>query len=433
MMKIVDTTKTSPSKLDELLFGKKAEAEFSRIERAVRAIVESVRREGDRSVARYTEKFDRVALRPGDFEVGMAEVHLAHKSLPPKPLNALKRAHKRIVAFHRKRLRRSWLSRKSDGALLGQRISPIERVGVYCPGGKAFYPSSVLMNIAPAKVAGCREIIMVSPPSGVGGTIHPALLAAADIAGATRIFRVGGAQAVAALAYGTETIPKVDKIVGPGNIYVTFAKRLVTSEVAIDMEAGPSEIVILADSTASARLVAADLLSQAEHDEMAASILVTTSRKLVRETLREIEMQIKALDRRTIIRESLGRRGLAIVARDMEEAIEIVNRRAPEHLELLVRDPEQTLEKIRNAGVVFLGEQTPNAVGDYLAGPNHVLPTGGRARFSSPLTAEDFRKVTNVIRYTDKELQLDGDDIVTIAELEGFTAHANAIKIRLEK
>ncbi|MBI4833139.1 MAG: histidinol dehydrogenase [Candidatus Lindowbacteria bacterium] len=432
-MRTIETTKTSSSRLDELLFGKRSEGQLSKIEDSVRSIVNAVRREGDRAVARLTKKYDLVVLRPADFEISATAIRSAHKSLPANSLRALQKAHTRIVAFHRKRLRKSWLSRSANGAFLGQKLSPIERVGVYCPGGKAFYPSSVLMNIAPAKVAGCREIIMVSPPSGPGGTIHPALLAAARIAGATRVFRIGGAQAVAALAYGTKTIPKVDKIVGPGNIYVTLAKRLVTNEVAIDMEAGPSEIVILADSTASARLVAADLLSQAEHDEMAASILVTTSRELVSETLREIESQSKTLERRGIICESLNRNGLAIVARNMQEAIDIVNRRAPEHLELLVRDPHDMLRKIRNAGVVFLGKQTPNAVGDYLAGPNHVLPTGGRARFSSPLTAEDFRKVTNVVGYSNKKLRLDAENIIAIAELEGFTAHANAIKVRLEK
>ena len=303
---------------------------------------------------------------------------------------------------------------------------------MYCPGGKAFYPSSVLMNIAPAKVAGCSEIIMVSPPSS-GGTIHPGLLAAADIAGATRIFRVGGAQAIAALAYGTATIPKVDKIVGPGNIYVAVAKRLVSGAAAIDMEAGPSEIMILADSSADPRLVAADILSQAEHDEMAVSILVTTSPKLAREVLREIEAQAKRMERRRIIRASLRRNGLAVIAKSMSEAVELVNMRAPEHLELLVKRPENLLGKIRHAGVVFLGGHTPNAVGDYMAGPNHVLPTGGRARFSSPLTAEDFRKVTNIIKYSSEKLEAEADDIIAIAELEGLTAHANAVRVRTEK
>jgi histidinol dehydrogenase len=316
--------------------------------------------------------------------------------------------------------------------VLGQKLTPIERVGVYCPGGKALYPSSVLMNIVPARVAGCAEIVMVSPPSS-GGTIHPALLVAADIAGATRIVRIGGAQAVAALAYGTETVPKVDKIVGPGNIYVAIAKRLVTGQVAIDMEAGPSEILILADASADPKFIAADILSQAEHDEMAAAILVTTSRRLVDRVVREVDIQTKALERHRIIRESLKRNGLAIVARSMQEAVEIANRRAPEHLELLVKNPERVLERITNAGVVFLGAQTPNAVGDYLAGPNHVLPTGGRARFASPLTAEDFRKVTNVVKYSSARLRAEAADIIALAELERLTAHANAVRVRIER
>ena len=431
-MKVLETRKTSAARLERALFGRDAEQELSAIEASVRAIVDSVRLEGDRAVARFTKKFDGITLQPSRFRISEDDVRSSYESLAPKSLRALRRAHRKIIAFHKKHLRHSWISR-GGGSLLGQKLSPIERVGVYCPGGKAFYPSSVLMNIAPARVARCSQIIMVSPPSGGGGTIHPALLAAADIAGATQIYRIGGAQAVAALAYGTETVPKVDKIVGPGNIYVTLAKRSVTSQVAIDMEAGPSEIVILADSTADPRLAAADMLSQAEHDEMAAAILVTTSRRLAHDVAKEIDRQVKRLDRKEIIRESLRRNGLAVVTRSIGEAVSIVNRRAPEHLELLVKEPRRLLDRIHNAGVVFLGDQTPNAVGDYLAGPNHVLPTGGRARFSSPLTAEDFRKVTNVVQYSSGQLRAEADDIIAIAELEGFTAHANAVRIRLKK
>jgi histidinol dehydrogenase len=273
---------------------------------------------------------------------------------------------------------------------------------------------------------------MVSPPTS-DGSIHPGILAAADIAGATQVYRVGGAQAVAALAYGTQTIPAVDKITGPGNIYVALAKRLVTGRVAIDMEAGPSEILIIADSTADPKLVAADILSQAEHDEMARSILVTTSRKLAREVVEQIEIQTRELEREEIIRESLRRAGLVIIAKSLGEAAALSNLRAPEHLELIVKDPERLLEKISNAGVVFLGAQTPNAVGDYMAGANHILPTGGQARFASPLTAEDFRKVTNVVKYSAKRLKAEADDIIEIAELEGFTAHAEAVRVRKEK
>ncbi len=432
MIKILETANTPPDRLEKILLGKHAEPELRRIEAAVREIVEKVRREGDRAVVRFTKKFDGVALRPDGFKVRQSEIRSAYDRLEPESIRALRRAHKKITAFHKKHLRRSWTARGSDGSTLGQKLTPIERVGVYCPGGKAFYPSSVLMNVAPAKVAGCSEIIMVSPPSS-DGTIHPGLLAAADIAGATQVFRIGGAQAVAALAYGTKAVPSVDKIVGPGNIYVAIAKRLVTGRVAIDMEAGPSEIMIVADSSAAPRLVAADMLSQAEHDEMAVAILVTTSRKLAREVIDEIGRQMRRLDRSAIIRASLRRNGLAIIARSMTEAAALVNRRAPEHLELIVRSPERLLEKIEHAGVVFLGGQTPNSVGDYMAGPNHVLPTGGRARFASPLTAEDFRKVTNVIGYSSARLRAEADDIISIAELEGLTAHAEAVRVRLRK
>jgi len=432
MMKILDTRNTPPEKLERILLGKHAEPELARIEASVREVVEEVRSKGDRAVARFTRKFDGVALRPEQFKVGQSEIRSACGKLAPESLRALRRAHGKITAFHKKHLRRSWLDRSSDGSALGQNITPIERVGVYCPGGKAFYPSSVLMNIAPAKVAGCKEIIMVSPPS-CGGTIHPGLLVAADIAGATHVYRIGGAQAVAALAYGTKVVPGVDKIVGPGNIYVAIAKRLVTGKVAIDMEAGPSEIMILADSSADPALIAADMLSQAEHDEMAVAILVSASGKLVRDVMEEIKLQTRRLDRTQIVRASLRRNGLAIVARSMNEAAELANRRAPEHLELIVKNPERLLEKIENAGVVFLGGQTPNSVGDYMAGPNHVLPTGGRARFASPLTAEDFRKVTNIIGYSAKRLKAEADDIIAIAELEGLTAHAEAVRVRLKK
>ncbi len=431
-MKIIDTRETSQARLEKLLLGKHAEPELARIEASVRQIVEAVKREGDRAVARFTKKFDGVSLRPEQFRVGQSEVRAAYDRLSKRSLRALKKAHKNIIAFHKKNLRQSWLDKTPDGSALGQKLTPIECAGVYCPGGTAFYPSSVLMNIAPAKVAGCKEIIMVSPPSS-DGTIHPGLLAAADMAGATQVYRLGGAQAVAALAYGTNTVPSVDKITGPGNIYVATAKRIVTGAVAIDMEAGPSEILIIADSSADPKLVAADILSQAEHDEMSASILVTTSRNLAEKVLDEIKRQAPLLDRKEIIRQSLRRNGLIIISRSLGEAARLANLRAPEHLELIVKRPERLLDKIDNAGVVFLGAQTPNSVGDYMAGANHILPTGGRARFSSPLTAEDFRKVTNVVKYSRERLEAEADDIVEIAELEGLTAHAEAVKVRVKK
>jgi histidinol dehydrogenase len=432
MLRIIETRRVSPEELEEALLGKQAEEELSRIKASVGSIVKSVREGGDEAVARFTLEFDKAPLKPGEFEVSRNDVRAAYNKIPPAALDALRRAHGKIAAFHKKHLRRSWSEGNRKSAVLGQRILPIERVGVYCPGGRAFYPSSVLMNAVPAKVAGCREIVMVSPPSAAG-TIHPALLVAADIAGVTRIFRIGGAQAIAALAHGTESIPKVDKIVGPGNIFVAIAKRLVKGQVAIDMEAGPSEIMVVADTTANPRLAAADMLSQAEHDEMAAAILVTTSRRFVGEVIREIERQMNILERKETIRASLERNGLAVVARSLREAVAIVNRRAPEHLELLVKNPEKLLNEIRNAGVIFLGDQTPNAVGDYFAGPNHVLPTGGQARFSSPLSTEDFRKVTNVIGYSHSRLRSEAKDIIALAELEGLTAHAYAVRVRLEE
>ncbi|RJP22808.1 MAG: histidinol dehydrogenase [Candidatus Abyssobacteria bacterium SURF_5] len=432
MLTKLDTSNLSRSHLEKALFSRLAEEESARIEVVVKSVVRSVRRDGDKALVRLTKKFDGITLRPDQFRIEHREIEAAYGKIPPDTRRALKRAHANITAFHKKSLRASWGSRARDNSFLGQKITAIANVGVYCPGGKAYYPSSVLMNVVPAKVAGCSRIVMVSPPSS-GGSIHPALLVAADIAGATDIYRVGGAQAVAALAFGTETIPKVDKIVGPGNIFVTYAKRLVTGEVAIDMEAGPSEIVIIADSSASARFVAADMLSQAEHDELASAILLTTSDALAQNVLRQLRMQMKAMERRHIISESLRRNGLVLVCRTIDEAVELANRRAPEHLELLVRNPQRLLEKIEHAGVVFLGEHTPNAVGDYFAGPNHVLPTGGRARFSSPLSAEDFLKVTNVVSYTSEKLRADARDIVLIAELEGLTAHANAIRVRTEK
>lgn len=432
MIRILETRNTPPAKLEKILLGKHAEPELARIETSVRKIVDAVSREGDRAVARFSKKFDGVALRPAQFKVDQSEISGAYDRLSAKSIRALRRAHKNIAAFHKKHLCRNWLDRNPDGSAVGQRLTPIERVGVYCPGGKALYPSSVLMNIVPARVAGCTEIVMVSPPSS-NGTIHPGLLVAADMAGATQIYRIGGAQAVAALAYGTKTVPKVYKITGPGNIYVAIAKRIVTGEVAIDMEAGPSEILIIADASADPRLVAADILSQAEHDEMSCSILVTTSRRLAEAVRKEIKLQTAKLDRTRIIRDSLRRNGLAIIARSLTEAANLSNVRAPEHLELIVSKPEQLLKKIENAGTVFLGAQTPNAVGDYMAGPNHTLPTGGRAKFASPLTAEDFRKVTNVVKYTSKRLKSEADDIIEIAELEGLTAHAEAVRARVRK
>jgi len=395
----------------------------------VRAIVDAVREHGDEAVAAFTEKFDGVALRPEQFELSSDEIDAAASQVDAALLESLERAHARIRDFHAKHLRQSWEETCDDGTVLGQRVTPIERVGMYVPGGKAFYPSSVMMNIAPASVAGVEDIVMVSPPSYEGG-IHPAVLAAARIAGATRVFRIGGAQAVAALAYGTAHVPSVLKIAGPGNIYVTLAKRLVTSVCAIDSEAGPSEVVVIADDQAEPRFVAAELLAQAEHDEDARSILITPSREMADKALAEVDSEAAALPRRAIIQASLSAQGAVVVVRDIEEAARLTDLIAPEHLSIQVEAPREVLDKVPNAGAVMLGRMTPVALGDYIAGPNHVLPTGRRARFASPLTAEDFRKVSSVISYSHERVLADADDVVRLAQAEGLTAHAKAVEMR---
>ena len=344
-------------------------------------------------------------------------------------IQILKRAYENIHSVHSKHLRESWEETYDDGTVLGQRITPIESAGVYVPGGKAFYPSSVLMNIAPARVAGVKEIIMVSPPSYKGG-IHPVVLAAARIAGATRIFRVGGAQAIAALAYGTETIPAVTKITGPGNTFVTAAKALVRGVVEIDSEAGPSEVVVLADDHANPNYVAAELLAQAEHDEEAMAVLITPSARLIEAVKKRLEEETARLPRKTIIEHSLSHCGVLIQTRSMQEAIDLTNLYAPEHLSVQVEYPRNLVDKIKHAGAIMLGAMTPVAVGDYYAGPNHILPTGRKARFASPLTAEDFRKVTSVLYYSKERLQKDAADIRAFAEAEELQAHARSIEVR---
>ena len=314
---------------------------------------------------------------------------------------------------------------------MGEQVTPIDRVGVYVPGGQAFYPSSVLMTIVPAKIAGCEEICMVSPPSYEGGPIHPAVLAAADLAGATRIFRMGGAQAVAALAYGTETIPRVDKIVGPGNIYVTIAKRMVTGLVGIDKEAGPSEVIVIADDSARADWIAWDLMSQSEHEEFARSILITDSESLAGEVKKELEKAVSDHPRKEILLKSLGNLGEILLVDSIDRAVEISNQRAPEHLYIMARKAESVLDQIKHAGAVFLGPFSPVAVGDYIAGPNHVLPTEGQARFASPLSVDDFVKVSSVVIYTEEQLKRDGPDVIRLAELEGLPSHAESIRVIL--
>lgn len=396
---------------------------------SVRGIVDAVRRDGDAAVAKLTENFDGIKLSPGEFELSPGEIDAAVKRVDPKLRAILERAHENIRKFHTKNLRDSWEETADDGTVLGQRITPIESAGVYVPGGKAFYPSSVLMNIVPARVAGVKEIIMVSPPS-YEGSIHPVVLAAARIAGATRVFRVGGAQAIAALAYGTAHIPPVTKITGPGNLYVTAAKAIVRSVVDIDSEAGPSEVVVLADEKAKPEHAAAEIIAQAEHDEEAMGILVTPSAELAEAVAKRIGEEAATLPRREIIEASIRNRGAIILTRSMDEAIEITNLIAPEHLSVQTEYPYRTADRIYNAGAMMLGAHTPVAVGDYYAGPNHILPTNRRARFSSPLTAESFRKVTSVLYYSQERLRKDAEDIIALANVEGLQAHARSIEVR---
>lgn len=402
--------------------------------RVVQDILARVQEEGDTAVLRYTEQLDRVSLRPEQLRVTEEELQEAYSRVDAKFVEAIRRAAANIRSFHEKQKRNSWMDLQPDGSLLGQIIRPLKRVGLYVPGGKAAYPSSVLMNAIPAQVAGVPEIVMVTPPATNGQAgIDPYILVAAAEAGVREMYRVGGAQAVAALAYGTDSIPPVDKIVGPGNIYVALAKRYVFGVVAIDSIAGPSEIVVLADDSADPAYAAADLLSQAEHDEMASAILVTTSPQVAKAVQAEVASQLAALPRRDIAEVSIRERGAILLADTMEEALATVNRLAPEHLELLVQEPFGLLGRIENAGAVFLGAYSSEPVGDYFAGPNHVLPTNGTARFSSPLNVDDFIKKSSVISYSKEALLANGEQIISLAEHEGLEAHARAIRIRLEK
>ncbi|MBI2425654.1 MAG: histidinol dehydrogenase [Candidatus Hydrogenedentes bacterium] len=434
-MKHIDISNDTVRKeLDEFILGLSDAANADRsiqekLEQA-RWIVEAVRKNGDAAVAEFTERFDGVALTPDRFEVSPKEMDKALAGVDKNLVRILERAHENIRRFHSKHLRESWEETLDDGTVLGQRVTPVESAGVYVPGGKAFYPSTALMNITPARVAGVKEIIMVSPPT-FNGDIHPVALAAARIAGASRVFRIGGAQAIAALAYGTATIPAVTKITGPGNTYVTAAKAIVRGRVEIDSEAGPSEVLVLADEKANPAHVAAELLAQAEHDEEAMCLLVTPSAELIAAVQARIAAELPNLPRRDIIKKSLDNRGMLIRTRNMDEAVAITNLYAPEHLSIQADFPRKLLEKIHNAGAIMVGANTPVAVGDYYAGPNHTLPTGRKARFSSPLTAEDFRKVTSVLYYTSERLQREANDIMTFANTEELQAHARSIEVRL--
>ena len=430
-MKTVILNKENKQEILNELQNRSPEA-FEEQERVVRTILNDVRKKGDEALLAYTEKFDGVRLTPSDLPVTEEEIEEAYGLVDPTLPGVIRKALVHILSYHEKQKRNSWITTTEEGTMLGVRILPMERVGVYVPGGKAAYPSSVLMNIIPAKVAGVDEVIMVTP-CGKDGRVDPAVLVAAKEAGADRIYRVGGAQAVAALAYGTETIPKVDKIVGPGNIYVALAKKAVFGSVSIDSVAGPSEILVLADETADPRYVAADLLSQAEHDEMASAVLITTSSRLADAVSDEIEGFLKVLSRRAIIEKSLDQFGYILLAGSMDDAIEAANAFAPEHLEIQTAAPLEVMTRIRHAGAIFLGPYSSEPLGDYFAGPNHVLPTSGTARFFSPLSVDDFIKKSSIIQYSEQALRNVHKDIEQFAACEQLTAHANSIAVRFEK
>ena len=393
-------------------------------------IIANVRGRGDKALFEYSEKFDKAKL--SSLEVSKAEIDEAYNSVEDEFKEIMKKAAKNIYAFHEKQVRNSFIINECDGIVMGQKVMPIEKVGLYVPGGTAAYPSSVLMNCIPAKIAGCSEIVMVTPPSA-DGKINPVILAAAKIAGVDRVFKVGGAQAVAALAYGTESVPKVDKIVGPGNAFVAEAKKQVFGLVAIDMIAGPSEIMVVADGSCDADVVATDLLSQAEHDRLASAVLVTDSEKLALSVSESLEKIIPTLSRSEIARASIDNNGKIIIAENLDVAIEVANRIAPEHLEICVDNPFDYLSKIRNAGSIFMGKNCPEALGDYFAGPNHTLPTSGTARFSSPLSVDDFVKKSQYTYYTADALSKVCDDVAYFATKEGLTAHAASAVVRSEK
>lgn len=395
---------------------------------AVSKIISNVKNYGDKAVYDYTVKFDGKA--PENIEISKDEIEKLISKCDKDYIETLKKASKNIEDFHTKQIQQTWMTTKENGIIMGQRIRGLEKVGLYVPGGTAAYPSSVLMNTIPAKIAGCKEIIMATPPSK-DGRPNPDIVAAAIVAGVDRIFLMGGAQAVAALAYGTDSVPKVDKIVGPGNIFVATAKKLLYGVVDIDMIAGPSEILILADKTANPKFLAADLMSQAEHDILASSILLTDCEQLAEQVKAEIKKQMIALNRKNIIEESLNNYGAIIVCSDIGQAVDFANELAPEHLEVCCKNPMEYIGKLDNAGSVFLGNYSPEPLGDYFAGPNHVLPTSGTARFFSPLSVDSFVKKSSFIYYTEDALKADAEDVIRFAETEGLTAHANSIKVRL--
>ena len=431
MIRIIDARQGNNKEAYEGLVTR-TQMDMGDIHDKVNNIVTDVRKRGDDAILEYTERFDRVRLTAAHMKVTGEELEAAYEKIDERLLSVIRKAKANIEAFHQRQKEKSWFSPEEDGVILGQLFRAIEVAGVYVPGGTAPLPSSVLMNIVPAKVAGVRSIIMATPPSA-DGTIHPAILVAAREAGADAIFKIGGAQAVAALAFGTTSVPRVDKIVGPGNIYVNMAKRIVYGHCAIDMFAGPSDITVLADETANPRFAAADLLSQAEHDVLSSAVLVTTSERVAEGVREEIERQFRTLSRKSILEESLKNNCAIVLVDDLAQGVDTVNRIAPEHLEVCVANPFDLLGDIRNAGAIFLGNYATEPLGDYFAGPNHVLPTSGTARFFSPLNVGDFMKKSSLISYTQKGLARIKDDIVLFAEAEGLDAHANAIKVRFEE
>lgn len=429
-MRILDLTKETQNNILENLL-KRSPNSYGKFEASVQEIIENVRANRNAAIFDYTKRFDGADINEQNILVTEEEIAIAYEQVNPKLLEVIRKALVNIRTYHEKQRQNSWFDSQDKGIILGQKVTPLQRVGVYVPGGKAVYPSSVLMNIVPAKVAGVDEIIMTTPP-GKDGSVSPSTLVAAKEAGADRIYKVGGAQAIAALAFGTESIPKVDKIVGPGNIYVALAKKAVFGYVSIDSIAGPSEILVLADETANPRFVAADLLSQAEHDEMASAILITTSRTLAEQVSEEVDRFVSQLSRKEIMQKSLDNYGYILVADTMDAALETVNEIASEHMEIVTKNPFEVMTRVRNAGAIFIGEYSSEPLGDYFAGPNHVLPTNGTAKFFSALSVDDFIKKSSIISYSKEALQEVYKDIAQFAECEQLTAHANSVKVRFE-
>lgn len=430
MKKIKLTKDAIEGLLDNLL--KRSPNNYGQYTEAVDAIVSHVKKDGDAAVFNYTKQLDGAEINAGNIRVTPEEIEAAYNEVSEDVLEVIRKAIVNIRTYHEKQKQYSWFDSQPNGTILGQKVTPLTRVGVYVPGGKAAYPSSVLMNILPAKVAGVEEIVMVTPP-GKDGKVNPGTLVAAHEAGADVVYKVGGAQAVAALAFGTESIPKVDKIVGPGNIFVALAKKAVYGYVSIDSIAGPSEILVIADETANPRYVAADLLSQAEHDELASAILVTTSEALADAVSEEVDGFVEVLSRKSILEKSLENYGYILIAEDLNQAVDIANEIASEHLEIVTKNPFEVMTQIKNAGAIFLGEYSSEPLGDYFAGPNHVLPTNGTAKFFSPLSVDDFIKKSSIIYYSRQALEPVKDDIIKFAESESLTAHANSIRVRFEQ